>query len=85
MGFGLMTRFITHFDTVHDYSLQFTISLSLPLSLTHTLSFSLSSVQSRPHCCCLVMASNSEVPLPLGSQIAPGLSYQLLTATAHND
>jgi hypothetical protein len=25
-GFGLMTRFIGHFDTVHDYTLQFTIT-----------------------------------------------------------
>jgi hypothetical protein len=32
-----------------------------------------------------VAASNGGLPLPLGSQTVPGLSYQLLTATAHNN
>jgi hypothetical protein len=26
MGFGLMTRFVAHFDTARDYTLQFTIT-----------------------------------------------------------
>jgi hypothetical protein len=34
---------------------------------------------------CSVAVSTAEVPLPLGSRTVPGLSYPLLTATAHND
>jgi hypothetical protein len=34
---------------------------------------------------CLVAASTADDPLPLGSRTIPGLSYQLLRATAHND
>jgi hypothetical protein len=35
--------------------------------------------------CSFVAASMADPPLPLGSRIVSGLSYQLLTATAHND
>jgi hypothetical protein len=35
--------------------------------------------------CCSVAASMVDIPLPLVSQTIPGLSYQLLTATAHNN
>jgi hypothetical protein len=41
---------------------------------------------SRLHCHCLVAASNSRrSPSSVGSRTVPGLSYQLLTAAAHND
>jgi hypothetical protein len=57
------------FDTACNYTSQFTVTN------THT----------RLHCCCLVTASISGCSLPLRSQTLPGLSYQLLVATAHND
>jgi hypothetical protein len=71
-GFWLMTWFIAHFDTVHDYTLQFTITHTLLPTVTSSLPLLGSSFQRR-------------IFHPLGSQTVPGLSYQHLTATAHNN
>jgi hypothetical protein len=71
MGFGLMTRFIGLFET--PLMLHFRIHY---YTYTHTLVSTVTSSLQLP------MAN---VPLPLVSCTIPGLSYQLLTATAHND
>jgi hypothetical protein len=72
MGFGWMAGFIGIFDTAGDYTTQFTV--------THT------SVHSHVFTAvALYWLPTAEVPLLLGSWTVPGLSYQLLTATAHND
>jgi hypothetical protein len=64
-GLGLMIGFIGLYDTVHDYTLHFTVIHRH----THT------SVQSRLHRRCLVEASNSaKVPLSLGFRTVPGLT-----------
>jgi hypothetical protein len=69
MGFGLMTRFIGHFDTLHDYALHFTITH------THPVTFSLVGVWYR--------LPTSDVSFLWVSELRP--QPQLLTAMAHND
>jgi hypothetical protein len=69
-----MIGFIELFDTTRDYTLQFTI--------THTHACVHNHVYTNR---CSVAAFNDDVPLPLSSRTTRGLSYQLLTATAHND
>jgi hypothetical protein len=81
MGFGLMIEFIGLFDTVHDYPWQFTI--------THTHTHTPTHSAMSPVLSSLAVAGSqlamADVPLPLGSWTIPGLSYQLLTPTAHNN
>jgi hypothetical protein len=54
--FGLMIRFIGHFDTARYYTLQFITTHTHPLVPIHVFN-------SR----CSVAVSNGEVPLSLGS------------------
>jgi hypothetical protein len=63
-----MTRFIAHFDTARDYTLQFTITHTN----VHSNVFIVVAWQRLP---------TTDLPLPLGSRTLAGLSYQLLTAT----
>jgi hypothetical protein len=67
-----MTWFIALFDTARDYTLHFTA--------THSHQFPLPRLQ----CRCLVAASNGGHSPTSGFQTVIGLSYQRLTATAHN-
>jgi hypothetical protein len=69
-----VTQFIAHFDTAHDYTLQFTV--------THTHTSVHSHVFTAIAWWWLPMA---DVPLPVDFRNVPGLSYQLLTATTHNN
>jgi hypothetical protein len=80
MGVGLMIGCIRLFDTVHDYTLQFTDRQTDRHAHTHIIVHIY--VFTSHH---LVAASTADVPLPLGSQTIPGHSYQLLTATVHSD
>jgi hypothetical protein len=73
-GFGLVIEFIGLFDTQRVTTLH--------ISLVHTHAYQCP--QSRLHCRCFVVASNDRRSLPLGSRTVPGVSYQLLAATAHN-
>jgi hypothetical protein len=75
--FGLMIGFIGPFVTAHDCTLQFNITHTHTHTLVPTVKSSLAVARQR-----FPMA---DVPLPLGSWAIPLHSYQLLTATAHND
>jgi hypothetical protein len=67
-------------DKARDCTLQFTVTHTHTHTHTHTL---VSTVTSS-----LAVARwrllTADVPLPLGLRTIPGLSSQLLTATAHN-
>jgi hypothetical protein len=69
-----MIGFIGLFDAARGYTLQYTVTH------THTSAHS--------HVFTAVAwqrLSTADFPLPQGSRTVPGHSYQLLTATAHND
>jgi hypothetical protein len=77
MDFGSMMGFIGLFDTIRDYTVQFT---AYARTLTHT------SVHSHIFTSrYLVAASTADVPLSLSSLTDYGLSYQILTATEQNN
>jgi uncharacterized Zn-finger protein len=64
-----MIGFIGLFDTVHEYTIQVTVTHSSVHSHVFTIR-------------CSVAASNnghSDIPLPLASLTISGLNYQLLT------
>jgi hypothetical protein len=69
-----MTRFIAHFDTARDYTLQFTITHTH--TSVHSHVFTADARQQLP---------TAAVALPLDSRTVPGRSYQLLRATANKD
>jgi hypothetical protein len=69
-GFGLIIGFIGPFNTARDYTLQFTHTHIHTHTLVSTVPSSLAVARWR---------------LPLCSRIISGLSYQLLTATAHKN
>jgi hypothetical protein len=72
-GSGLMIGFIGLSDTERNYTVQFTI--------THTLSVHSHVFTSR----CSVAASNGgRPPSSVRCRTVPGLSYHVLTGTAHN-
>jgi hypothetical protein len=60
--------------TMHHYTLQYTVAHTHTTVYSHVFTS-----------CCLVAASTADVPLPLGYQSVPSLSYLLLTAAAHNN
>jgi hypothetical protein len=72
-GFGFMIGFIGLSDTARGYTLQFTVTHTHTCPVTSSLPLLGSGLQRRTF------------PFLLGSRTVPGLSYQLLTATAHND
>jgi hypothetical protein len=72
-----MIGFIGLFDTARDYTLQFTIIHTHTHTQVSAVRASLAVARQR--------FPTADVPLPIGSRTIPGLSYQLLTATAHND
>jgi hypothetical protein len=67
-----MTGFIGLFDTARDYTLQITITHTQVPTVTSLLLLFGSGFHQRT------------IPLPLSSQTVHGLSFQLLTGTAHN-
>jgi hypothetical protein len=69
-----MTGFSGHLFTALDYTLKF--------RATHAQHWC---PQSRLHCLCLIATSNGGRSPSSGFPTVPGLRYQLLTATAHND
>jgi hypothetical protein len=75
MGFGLIIGFVELFNTRPVTT--FYSSVFYTHTLVSIVTSSLAAVWYR-----LPMVG---VPLPLGSRKVPVLSYQLLTATAHND
>jgi hypothetical protein len=70
-----MIGFSGLFNTVRDYTLQFTVTH------THTPVFTVTSLLA----VVWYRLPKAEVPLPLVSRTVPGLSYHLLKATAHNN
>jgi hypothetical protein len=68
-----MTGFIALFITARDYILHFTITPTLVSKVTSSLAVAWQRLPT------------ADVPLILGSRTILSLSYQLLTATAHND
>jgi hypothetical protein len=74
MGFEVVIEFIGLFDTAYDYTLHLTITH------IHASVHNHDSTAVAWH-----RFSTADVSLPLGSQTVPGLNYQRLTATAHND
>jgi hypothetical protein len=64
-----MTGFIGLFDTVREYTLQFTMAT---ITSVHNNVFTAVACYRLP---------TADVSLPLGSRNVPGLSYQLLTTT----
>jgi hypothetical protein len=76
-----MITFIGLFDIVCDCTLQFSIIHKHACAHTHAHNSVHSHIFTAVAWEQLLMAN---IPLPLGSRTAPGLSYQLLTATAYN-
>jgi hypothetical protein len=71
-GVGLIIEFIEHFQIV-------TVSKYNIIANSDTQSAVSSPVVAWSR------LSTADAPLPLGSRTVPGLSYRVLTATAHND
>jgi hypothetical protein len=72
-GFEMMIGFTGLFDTVCDYTLQFTITHTH--SSVHNHVFTVVASQQNP---------TVDAALPLAFSSLAGFSYQLLTATSHN-
>jgi hypothetical protein len=67
-----MIRFIGLYDTACDYIWQFTNTNMLSVHSNVSIAIAWS------------WLSTFDDPLPLGSRTVPGLSYNILTATAQN-
>jgi hypothetical protein len=72
-SFGLMIRFIAHFDTVHDYTLHFTITHTLVSTVTSALPLLRNSFQQQMF------------PFFWVSEWSLASAASFLTATAHSD
>jgi hypothetical protein len=82
-----MTRFTGLADTARDYILQFTVTHTYTHTHTHThaRARTLLSTVTSPLAVARKRLSTADFPVPLCFRTIPGLSYQLLTATAHKE
>jgi hypothetical protein len=80
--FGLVIKFIEHFQIVTSSNYS-AIANSHTQQVTKARNISSQSAVSSAVAWSHLLTA--DVALPLGSRTVPVLSYQLLTATAHND